>query len=111
MSALSNASGIGDMSDVAFIKRLINCSGWFKWMLERLTPTSVADYLSPRMILNKFERRLISVILQKVIDNVEKQTEGKRIVYKERYENWVLQLTEGQYLALQGAHAKLTKAD
>ena len=65
----------------------------------------------PRMILNKFERRLVSVVLQKVIDNMEKQTESKRIVYKESYEDWMLQLTEGQYLALQSAHSKLTEAE
>jgi hypothetical protein len=47
MSALSIASGIGQMSDVAFMKRLINCGGWFKWILERLAPSSIADYLKP----------------------------------------------------------------
>jgi hypothetical protein len=48
MSALSKVSGIGQMSDVAFMKRLANCGGWFKWILERLAPGSVADYLKPK---------------------------------------------------------------
>jgi len=63
------------------------------------------------MILNKFERRLVSDILQKVIDNMEKQTEEGQTFYRERYEDWRLQLTEGQYFALQSVHSKLTEAE
>ena len=48
MSALSEASGLGRLSDVAFMKRLINCQQWFKWILQRLAPSGVADYLKPR---------------------------------------------------------------
>jgi hypothetical protein len=48
MSALSAASGLGQLSDVAFMKRLINCEDWFKWVLQRLSPTCVADYLKPK---------------------------------------------------------------
>jgi len=48
MSALSEASGLGKLSDVAFMKRLINSNDWFKWILERLSSSSVADYLKPR---------------------------------------------------------------
>jgi hypothetical protein len=48
MSALSEASGLGRLSDVAFMKRLINCGGWFEWILGRLGPASVAGYLKPR---------------------------------------------------------------
>ena len=48
MSALSEASGIGRLSDVAFMNRLVNCDGWFKWILEKLSPTCVADYLKPQ---------------------------------------------------------------
>ena len=63
------------------------------------------------MILNKFERRLVSDILQKVIDNMEKQTEEGQTFYKERYEDWRLTLGEKQYLTLQSAFAKLTEAE
>jgi hypothetical protein len=48
MSALSEASGLGKLSDVAFMKRLINCEKWFKWILGELGPASVADYLKPK---------------------------------------------------------------
>ena len=48
MSALSEASGLGRLSDVAFMKRLINCDSWFKWILQRLCSSSVADCLKPK---------------------------------------------------------------
>ena len=48
MSALSEVSGLGRLSDVAFMKRLINCGPWFKEILKRLSATSVADYLKPK---------------------------------------------------------------
>ena len=52
MSALSEAAGIGQLSDVAFMNRLINCNKWFKWILQQLSPTSVADYLKPKGLGN-----------------------------------------------------------
>jgi hypothetical protein len=52
MSALSKASGIGQLSDVAFMKRLMNCGDWFKWILQQLSPASVADYLKPKGLDN-----------------------------------------------------------
>lgn len=48
MSALSKASGLGEISDVAFMKRLINCDGWFKWVLQNLSSSGIADYLKPK---------------------------------------------------------------
>jgi hypothetical protein len=48
MSALSEASGLGRLSDVAFMKRLINCKQWFKWVLENLSPSCVAACLKPK---------------------------------------------------------------
>ena len=48
MSALSDASGLGKLSDVAFMKRLVNCDQWFKWILQNLGSASVADYLKPK---------------------------------------------------------------
>ena len=48
MSALSEASGLGRLSDVAFMKRLVNCGGWFEWILGRLAPAGVADCLKPK---------------------------------------------------------------
>jgi hypothetical protein len=52
MSALSKASGLGQLSDVAFMKRLVNCGEWFKWILQQLSPASVADYLKPKGLCN-----------------------------------------------------------
>ena len=48
MSALSEASGLGRLSDVAIMKRLVNCREWFKWILRRLSVSSTADYLKPK---------------------------------------------------------------
>ena len=82
--------------------------------LQRAQIGELKEDIMPKragMLLNKFERRLVSVILQKVIDNMEKQTEEGQTFYKERYEDWMLQLTECQYLALQSAHSKLTEAE
>jgi hypothetical protein len=47
MSALSQASGVGTLSDVGFMYRLINAGDWFKWVLKRLAAAGVADYLKP----------------------------------------------------------------
>jgi hypothetical protein len=46
-SALAEAAGLGSLSDVAFMNRFANCSGWFKWVLRRLASSGVADYLKP----------------------------------------------------------------
>jgi hypothetical protein len=48
MFALSEASGLGRLSDVAFMKRFIKCEQWFKWILRRLSSSSVVDYLKPK---------------------------------------------------------------
>jgi hypothetical protein len=48
MSAFSEACGLGKISDVAFMKRLINCNDWFKWILQHLASSGVADYLKPK---------------------------------------------------------------
>jgi hypothetical protein len=48
MSALSQASGIGKLSDVAFMKRLKNSGDWFKWILERLGGACVAQCMKPK---------------------------------------------------------------
>jgi hypothetical protein len=52
MSILAKASGLGSLSNVAIMKRLIHCGKWFKWILSRLTPSSVADYLKPKGLKN-----------------------------------------------------------
>jgi len=52
MSALCEASGIGRLSDVGFMNRLVNCGDWFKWTLQQLSPASVADYLKPKGLGN-----------------------------------------------------------
>ena len=69
MSALSKACGIGPLSDVAFMKRLINCGGWFKWILQQLSPASVADYLKPKGLENY---RILAVDASDVNSGVSK---------------------------------------
>jgi hypothetical protein len=76
MSALSKASGLGQLSDVAFMKRLINCEKWFKWILERLSSTSVADYLKPRG-LDKY--RVLAVDASIVNSGVSKFSKSWRL--------------------------------
>lgn len=48
MAALSEVMGIGKISDVAFMKRFANCCEWFKWILAKLEPSGIADYLKPK---------------------------------------------------------------
>ena len=48
MSALCTASGVGRLSNVSVMNRLAGCGGWFKWVLARLAPAGVADYLKPK---------------------------------------------------------------
>ena len=48
MSALSQTSGIGALSDVGFMYRLSRSGDWFKWVLQRLSASGVADYLKPK---------------------------------------------------------------
>jgi uncharacterized protein YegP (UPF0339 family) len=76
MSALSRASGLGQMSDVAFMKRLINCDRWFEWILERLGPASVAGYLKPKG-LDKY--RVLAVDASVVRSGVSKFSRSWRL--------------------------------
>ena len=46
-SALSEAAGLGRLSDVGIMNRLANCTEWFKWAQRELAGAGVADYLKP----------------------------------------------------------------
>jgi hypothetical protein len=76
MSALAKASGLGGLSDVAFMKRLINCEGWFKWILQNLSPSGVADYLKPKGFGNY---RLLAVDASVVNSGVSKFSKSWRL--------------------------------
>jgi hypothetical protein len=76
MSALSKASGLGELSDVAFMKRLINCEQWFKWILQRLSSSSVADYLRPKGFENY---RMLAVDASVVNSGVSKFSKSWRL--------------------------------
>ena len=69
MSALCEAVGIGRLSDVGFMNRLINCNEWFKWILQQLSPASVAEYVKPRG-LDKY--RILAVDASDVNSGVSK---------------------------------------
>jgi hypothetical protein len=68
-SALAEAAGMGNLSDVAFMNRFAKCTGWFKWILQRLASSGIADYLKPA----GFEGyRVLAVDASKVCSGVSK---------------------------------------
>jgi hypothetical protein len=76
MSILAKASGLGSLSDVAIMKRLSHCGNWFKWILSRLTPSSVADYLKPKGLENY---RVLAVDGSDMISGVSRFSKSWRL--------------------------------
>jgi hypothetical protein len=46
-AALASASGLGAISAVAVMKRLMNSNAWFKLVISKMAPRIVAPYLAP----------------------------------------------------------------
>lgn len=40
-------SNIGKISDVAFLKKLVKCNEWLKWLIENITPNQIINYDKP----------------------------------------------------------------
>lgn len=47
-------SGIGKISDVAFLKKLLKCKEWLIWLIENLKPNEIIKYKKPAQ-LEKYE--------------------------------------------------------
>jgi len=47
ISAIASLAKMGELSDVAFMKRFANCNGWFKWNITRLVSDGMVSYRKP----------------------------------------------------------------
>ena len=47
VSQFALLSGIGKISDVAFLKKFIQCKDWIKWMTENILPNPIMHYKKP----------------------------------------------------------------
>ena len=52
ISAISKMSRIGDISDVAFMKRFKNCNEWFKWIIDKTLSKGLIEYKIPEKLNN-----------------------------------------------------------
>lgn len=47
ISEIARLTKLGDVSDVAFMKRFENCNNWFKWIVSRLVTGGALQYEKP----------------------------------------------------------------
>ena len=52
ISAISKMARIGEISDVAFMKRFKNCNEWFKWIIEKNVSEGLIEYKIPEGLKN-----------------------------------------------------------
>ncbi len=50
ISEIARITKLGDMSDVAFMKRFEQCGEWFKWIAERMKTSGMANYKKPEYL-------------------------------------------------------------
>jgi len=50
ISTISKMSQIGDISDVAFMKRFKNCDEWFKWIINKIVTGGLISYEPPKSL-------------------------------------------------------------
>ena len=50
ISALASLAKLGEVSDVAFMKRFANCKGWFEWNITRLLSDGMVSYSKPEWL-------------------------------------------------------------
>ena len=50
VSAISKLTKIGDISDVAFMKRFQKCSNWFKWVIDNTVSDGLIEYDIPETL-------------------------------------------------------------
>ena len=47
VSVIARLTKLGNLSNVAFMKRFANCNGWFKWNITRLVSEGMVSYSKP----------------------------------------------------------------
>jgi len=92
ISQIAKLTKLGEVSDVAFMKRFENCGGWFKWILSRLEITEICNYEKPEW-LNEY-----TVLTLDASEVSEKGRSGR--IYRLHY---VLDL-----FSMQSAYYKIT---
>ena len=50
ISLIAKMTKLGELSDVAFMKRFENCNNWFKWINERLASEGPIEYKKPEWL-------------------------------------------------------------
>lgn len=50
ISEIARIAKLGDMSDVAFMKRFEQCGDWFKWIAAQMKTTGMANYEKPEYL-------------------------------------------------------------
>ncbi len=50
ISTIASLAKIGNISDVAFMKRFEHCEGWFKWIISQLISDGLISYQKPKSL-------------------------------------------------------------
>jgi len=50
ISAIAEKAKLGNLSDVAFMKRFAGCTDWFKWIISNLVSEGMVDYAKPEWL-------------------------------------------------------------
>lgn len=50
ISEIARLTKLGEMSDVAFMKRFERCGDWFKWIAVKMKPSGIANYAKPEYL-------------------------------------------------------------
>ena len=50
ISSISKMAQIGEISDVAFMKRFKNCNEWFKWVIDKIVTGGLISYELPKSL-------------------------------------------------------------
>jgi hypothetical protein len=50
ISSVARLTKLGEVSDVAYMKRFEKCNGWFKWINERLVNNGIIEYKKPEWL-------------------------------------------------------------
>ena len=52
VSAIAKLTKLGNLSDVAFMKRFEKCNDWFKWIISNIVTDGIIKYDKPEWIKN-----------------------------------------------------------
>ena len=66
ISTIASLAQIGEISDVAFMKRFKNCNEWFKWIIDRTVSEGLIEY-NLQKTLDKY--RILAVDASDVKEN------------------------------------------